>query len=320
MAGDSGARTWTAPARAVSAAAGAERAVRVHEVGPRDGLQAEDAPLSAQLKIDFCRRLLAAGVRSLEAASFVHPGRVPQMADAEEVLAGLAGQAGAELVSLVPNPRGLERALTAGAASVAVFASATEAFARANLGTDRDASIATAGRVARDAVAAGSAVRGYLSMCFGDPWEGAVDPDAVVRAAEALRAAGCQTVVISDTIGVAHAGQVEDILGRLHGAGFAPDSLALHLHDTYGQALSCVDVALRAGIRQFDSSAGGLGRCPFAPGATGNLATEDLLWMLHGMGFETGIDLRALAAATDAVDRALGRSTTSAVKRALDRA
>lgn len=299
-------------------------AVRVHEVGPRDGLQAEPHPIDSETKTAFCRDLLAAGVRSLEVTSFVHPRLVPQMADADvvaravgELAASLAPEA--RLLSLAPNRRGLGRALEAGVHSIGVIASATESFARANLGMDLESSLQMSCETARDAVDAGLEARGYLSMCFGDPWEGAVSRDAVLRASERLLEAGCSTIVISDTIGVGHAGQVEDLLADHLGAGIAEKQIAMHFHDTYGQALSNVTAALACGIREFDASASGLGRCPFAPGATGNLATEDLLWALEGMGWDTGIDLAALATASDPVDEALGRETASSVKKAMSR-
>ncbi|MGO1398982.1 MAG: hydroxymethylglutaryl-CoA lyase [Brevibacterium yomogidense] len=299
--------------------ASADRRVTVHEVGPRDGLQAEPEVLPALLKIDFASALLDAGVTSLEVASFVHPDRVPQMADAEAVAGAFPSRDGMRLLSLVPNIRGLDRALEAGVRDIGVFASATESFARANMGTTLQGSLDLAGDTARRAVPRGVGVRGYLSMCFGDPWEGPVDRTAVVDASLRLLEAGCGQVVVSDTIGVAHAGQVEALVTDLDRAGVGPDRIALHFHDTYGQALANVRTALDAGVREFDASASGLGRCPFAPGATGNLATEDLLWMLHGMGCETGIDLQKLMRASDAVDAAIGRTSASSVKRALSR-
>lgn len=297
----------------------ADRWVTVHEVGPRDGLQAEPEALPALLKIDLASALLDAGVTSLEVASFVHPDRVPQMADAEAVAGAFPARDGLRLLSLVPNLRGLDRALEAGVRDIGVFASATESFARANMGTTLQGSIDLAVETAQAAVEQGVRARGYLSMCFGDPWEGPVDPTAVIDASLRLLEAGCGQVVVSDTIGVAHAGQTEALLTDMDRAGIGADRIALHFHDTYGQALANVRTALDAGVREFDASASGLGRCPFAPGATGNLATEDLLWMLHGMGYETGIDLTKLMGASDAVDQAIGRTSASSVKRALTR-
>ncbi|GAA4509760.1 hydroxymethylglutaryl-CoA lyase [Brevibacterium yomogidense] len=297
----------------------ADRWVTVHEVGPRDGLQAEPQALPALLKIDLASALLDAGVTSLEVASFVHPDRVPQMADAEAVAGAFPARDGLRLLSLVPNLRGLDRALEAGVRDIGVFASATESFARANMGTTLQGSIDLAVETAQAAVEQGVRARGYLSMCFGDPWEGPVDPAAVIDASLRLLEAGCGQVVVSDTIGVAHAGQTEALLTDMDRAGIGADRIALHFHDTYGQALANVRTALDAGVREFDASASGLGRCPFAPGATGNLATEDLLWMLHGMGYETGIDLTKLMGASDAVDQAIGRTSASSVKRALTR-
>lgn len=290
--------------------------VTVHEVGPRDGLQAESTPLGLETKIAFCRDLLSAGVSSLEFGSFVHPRWVPQMADSEAVIEALSPAEGVRLTGLIPNARGFARAQEAGVRSVASFASCTESFARNNMNMSREESLATAAQLAREAHDLGLHVRGCLSMCFGDPWEGDVDPQQVVDAALRLADAGADTVLISDTIGVAHARQVEDLLGRIIDAGVPTQTLAMHFHDTYGQGLANVLASLEAGVAEFDSSASGLGRCPFAPGATGNLATEDLVWMLHGMGYETGIDLGALMAASDWVDTQLDRSTASAVKRA----
>lgn len=303
-------------ARATAPIDGLPSRVIVHEVGPRDGLQAELSPLGLGSKIAFCRDLIAAGVTSLEFGSFVHPRWVPQMADSEAVIEALLPADGVRLTGLIPNARGFARAQEAGVRSVETFASVTESFARNNMNMSRDESIATAAQLTREAHELGLHVRAALSMCFGDPWEGDVNPQEVVDATLRLVDAGADTVLISDTIGVAHARQVEDVLGRIIDAGVPTDKLAMHFHDTYGQGLANVRVSLEAGVFEFDSSASGLGRCPFAPGATGNLATEDLVWMLHGMGYETGIDLGALMAASDPVDAQLGRATASAVKRA----
>ncbi|WP_431075185.1 hydroxymethylglutaryl-CoA lyase [Microbacterium phyllosphaerae] len=272
--------------------------VTVFEVGPRDGLQAETDIISAPIKTQLCRRLFAAGSRDLEVTSFVPPMWIPQLADAEEVVAGLEVPEGARAVGLVPNLRGLQRAIDAGIREVSVVVSATESFAQANLNTTRDGAIDRAVEVITAATAQGIPVRGYVSMAFGDPWEGAVDTTAVTEAAAALHAAGSRTIAISDTIGVGTPGHTTAIIGETLAAGIPVDAIALHLHDTYGQSLANVHAALRLGVSEFDSSVGGLGRCPYAKGATGNLATEDLVWMLHGLGIETGLDLRALAATT----------------------
>ena len=291
--------------------------ITIHEVGARDGLQAESTLTSAEEKIAFCTDLVNAGLKSIEVASFVRPDLVPQMADAEAVVKGLPRTPGVKFTALVPNLRGLARALDAQIDAVGVFASATESFAQANMNTSADNSIKQAAEVVSEARSAGVLSRAYLSMCFGDPWEGQVDRAAVVARSADLLEAGAEKVVISDTIGVAHAAQVEVLLEDLYEAGFAPSNIAVHFHDTYGQALANVAAAIRTGVREVDSSAGGLGRCPFAPGATGNLATEDLLWFLQGAGINTDIDLRKVAEATDWFDRKKGSTSASAVKRAL---
>jgi hydroxymethylglutaryl-CoA lyase len=283
--------------------------VTVYEVGPRDGLQAESVVVPTPIKAELCRRLVAAGVQALEVTSFVSPSWVPALADAEDLLQDLRGATPARTVCLVPNRRGLDRAVAAGVPEVAVLTSATEAFARANLNTDRAGAVAKAVELAGAARDAGLRVRGYVSMVFGDPWEGRVEPAVVAEIGAALHRAGCGTISLGDTIGVATPGHVGTVVSALGGAGVPPSTLALHAHDTYGQALSNVHAALLAGVTEFDSSIGGLGRCPYAPGATGNLATEDLVWMLHGMGIETGLDLDALVATSAWMAQQMGRTT-----------
>ncbi|EME19717.1 hydroxymethylglutaryl-CoA lyase [Rhodococcus triatomae] len=268
--------------------------VRVHEVGPRDGLQAEEAFVPTAVKAEFCRRLVAAGVSSLEVTSFVSPRWVPQLADAKDLMRELSLPGAVRQVVLTPNLRGLERALAAGAHEVAVFVSATETFARRNLGSTVRGAMDAARPVVSGAHAAGVPARGYVSMCFGDPWEGPVEPTLVAGIAADLIEAGCASVSLGDTIGVATPGHVRAVIDEVVRAGVPLDAIACHFHDTYGQALANVHAALIAGVTEFDSSAGGLGRCPYAKGATGNLATEDLVWMLHGLGIDTGIDLGAL--------------------------
>jgi hydroxymethylglutaryl-CoA lyase len=287
--------------------------VRVYEVGPRDGLQAESTVLPAATKIEFAHRLYAAGVTSLEVTSFVAPAWIPQLADAEEVLAGVRQPAGTRSVSLVPNLRGLERSRAAGVAEVAVVASTTESFARANLNKDREGAVAAAEAVVAEAATTGTPVRGYLSMAFGDPWEGPVDLDTVVSLAARLYQAGCSTIALGDTIGVATPNQVSLTVERVLDAGVPLSALALHLHDTYGMALANVRAALSLGVAEFDSAAGGIGRCPYARGATGNLATEDLVWMLHGMGIDTGIDLEAMVQTSQWMSGMLGKPVPSRV-------
>ncbi|MBZ6137897.1 hydroxymethylglutaryl-CoA lyase [Streptomyces olivaceus] len=291
--------------------------VRVHEVGARDGLQNEKAVVPAQVKAEFIRRLAGTGLTTIEATSFVHPKWVPQLADAEELFPAVADLP-VDLPVLVPNERGLERALALGARRVAVFASATESFAKANLNRTVDESLAVFEPVvARAKDAGGLHVRGYLSMCFGDPWEGDVPVGQVVRVCRALLDMGCDELSLGDTIGVATPGHVSALLTALDGAGVPVERLGVHFHDTYGQALSNTLTALRHGVRTVDASAGGLGGCPFAKSATGNLATEDLVWMLRGLGIDTGIDLGRLVATSVWMAAHLGRPSPSRTVRAL---
>lgn len=291
--------------------------VTVYEVAPRDGLQAETDIIPAGIKAELCRRLYAAGSRDLELTSFVPPTWIPQLADAAEVVASVDIPDGARGVALVPNLRGLDRAVDSGIREVAVVVSATESFARANLNTSRAGALDRAVEVIDAASARGMPVRGYVSMAFGDPWEGRVDSGVVVETAAALHAAGCRTVALGDTIGVATPGLTTRIVRETRAAGVPVERLALHLHDTYGQSLANVHAALRLGVAEFDASVGGLGRCPYAKGATGNLATEDLVWMLHGLGIETGLDLNALAATTQWLSRIRGTRAPSRVAAAL---
>ncbi|WP_129662888.1 hydroxymethylglutaryl-CoA lyase [Phytoactinopolyspora endophytica] len=291
--------------------------VTVYEVGPRDGLQAETDIIPSAVKVELCRRLYAAGVRDLEITSFVPPTWIPQLADAADVAANVTVPPGARGVALVPNLRGLERAVAAGVREAAVVVSATESFAQANLNTTRERAVERAVEVIAAASASGIRVRGYVSMSFGDPWEGAVDFAVVADTAARLRQAGCRTVVLGDTIGVATPGLTTRVVQETRSAGVPLEDLALHLHDTYGQALANVHAALRLGVAEFDAAVGGLGRCPYARGATGNLATEDLVWMLHGLGIDTGLDVRALAATTRWLSRIRGVRAPSNVAAAL---
>ena len=291
--------------------------VTVWEVGARDGLQNEQAVVPVDVKIEFLDRLARAGLTVLEATSFVSPKWVPQLADAEELLAGLARHESVRYPVLVPNERGLARALDAGCAEIAIFGSATDTFARRNLNSTLDDQFALFEPVVARALDAGVAVRAYLSMCFGDPWEGAVAVDQVVRASSRLLDLGCFQLSLGDTVGVATAGQVERLLGALSEAGIGPERLAVHFHDTYGQALANTLAALRCGVSTVDSSAGGLGGCPYAESATGNLATEDLVWLLDGLGIEHGVDLGELVATSVWMAERLGRPSPSNVVRAL---
>jgi hydroxymethylglutaryl-CoA lyase len=291
--------------------------VSVYEVGPRDGLQAEKTVLPLPVKLELIDRLGDAGLSIIEATSFVSARWVPQLADADDLMAGLQRRPGVRYPVLVPNERGFERAMAVGANELAIFVSATETFAKQNLGTTLDGAIDMAEPVVKAANREGIPVRGYVSMCFGDPWEGRVDPAAPATVAARLMELGCSTISLGDTIGVATAGHVGAVLDRVAAAGLPQNRVALHLHDTYGQALANVLAGLEAGITEFDSSAGGLGGCPYAKSATGNLATEDLVWMLDGLGIETGVDLMKLAATSRWLAATLGRPSPSRVVTAL---
>lgn len=291
--------------------------VRIHEVGARDGLQNEQRTVPTEIKAEFIRRLADAGLTTIEATSFVHPRWVPQLADAEQLFPLLGGLEGVELPVLVPNQRGLDRALALGADRVAVFASATESFAKANLNRTLDESLAVFAPVVRQAKDRGVHVRGYVSMCFGDPWEGAVPLHQVARVCTALRDMGCDELSLGDTIGVATAGHVLELLSVLNEKGVPTNVIGVHFHDTYGQALANTLAALQHGVTTVDASAGGLGGCPYAKSATGNLATEDLVWMLHGLGIETGVDLGRLTATSVWMAAHLDRPSPSRTVRAL---
>jgi isopropylmalate/homocitrate/citramalate synthase len=280
------------------------------EVGPRDGLQNETARIATADKIAFVDRLTAAGLPVIEVGAFVSPAWVPQMADTGEVFARIKRRPGTRYTALVPNLKGLERAIAASVSEVAIFAAASETFSRRNINQSIDESFATYGDVARAALAAGVKVRGYLSTAFGCPFEGEVPVARVVDLTQRLLDMGVFQVAISDTIGVAHPGQVRRVLGALPD-WINLDRLALHFHDTRGTALANVMAALEFDISTFDASAGGLGGCPYAPGASGNLATEDLLYMLQGLGFETGVDLAAVTAASRAIEPLVGHPLPS---------
>lgn len=294
--------------------------VTIYEVGPRDGLQNERATVPTAVKVGLVERLLDAGLPYVEATSLVHPRWVPQLADAAEVLAALVGALGdraRDLPVLVPNERGLERALDLGLRHIAVFASATDTFARRNLSRSLDEQYAMFEPVVARARAAGMRVRAYVSMCFGDPWEGDVPLDQVVTAGKRLMDLGAEELSLGDTIGVGTPGHVVALLDALNAAGLPDDVLALHAHDTYGQALGNVAAALRHGVTTFDTSAGGLGGCPYAESASGNLATEDLLWMLDGLGITTGVSLQRLVETGAWLEGHLGRPSPSRVLQAL---
>jgi hydroxymethylglutaryl-CoA lyase len=268
--------------------------VTVVEVGPRDGLQNEPVTLPADVKVRFIEMLADAGLPVVEATSFVHPAAVPQLADADEVLPRIRRRPGVRYPVLVPNMRGLERAVAAGADAVAVFTAASEAFASANINMTIAQSLEAFTPVLAAARERGMWTRGYVSTAFGCPYQGAVEPSAVVDVAVALAGLGCDQISVGDTIGVAQPDDVERVVSPLL-ERMAGERLALHLHDTRGRAIENAEAGLRLGVTTFDSSTAGLGGCPFAPGAPGNLATETLVAWLHGQSIETGVDESALA-------------------------
>ena len=283
--------------------------VKVVEVGPRDGLQNEAMALSVEDRIAFCLALIEAGIPVVEPGAFVSPKWVPQMALSEDVFKALPKDR-AQLPMLVPNRQGYERALAAGVSAIAIFTAASDAFNLKNTNATIDASIRRFDEFAGAAKSAGMFVRGYISTCFGCPYEGRVDPGKVAEVVRRLIDLGCDEISLGDTIGVAVPSQVDDVLAAVS-AHADVSRIAVHFHDTRGTALANVLRALQLGVTIVDSSAGGLGGCPYAPGASGNLATEDLLYMLHGMGVETGIDLDKVAAASRLIASRLGRELPS---------
>ncbi|KUG56784.1 hydroxymethylglutaryl-CoA lyase [Serinicoccus chungangensis] len=292
--------------------------VTIYEVGPRDGLQNEKSVVPTPVKAEFVRRLLAAGLGTVELTSFVPQRWVPQLGDAEELL-DLLGEdgVGQQRPVLVPNERGLDRALEKGVTSVAIFGSATETFAQKNLNRSVAESVEMFAPVVKRSLDAGAWVRAYVSMCFGDPWEGPVPVEQVVDACSRLMDLGCDQLSLGDTIGVGTSGHVLRLLDALDEAGIGMEQVAVHFHDTYGQALANTLTAIRRGVRVVDASTGGLGGCPYARSATGNLATEDLVWALDGLGIEHGADLDALVATSTWMAEQLGRPAPSRVVTAL---
>jgi len=302
----------------VEPAAGLPERVTIYEVGPRDGLQNEKSVVPTGVKVELIRRLVAAGLPIVETTSFVPAAWVPQLGDATEVLAALGAEgAGQARPVLVPNERGLERALASGVEAIAIFGSATETFARRNLNRTVDESVEMFSPVVARAKDAGLWVRAYVSMCFGDPWEGDVPVSQVVDVAVRLMDLGCDQLSLGDTIGTGTTGHVHALLQALAQQGIGPDRIAVHFHDTYGQALANTMAALADGVTVVDASTGGIGGCPYARSATGNLATEDLVWALHGAGVQTGVDLDALVATSVWMADQLGRPSSSGVVRAL---
>ena len=292
--------------------------VTIYEVGPRDGLQNEKTLVPVEAKAEFIRRLVAAGLDMVETTSFVPPKWVPQLADSTELL-GLLGDVGRgrNRPVLVPNEQGLDAALAQGAQAIAVFGSATETFARKNLNRGLAESIAMFAPVVERARDESLWVRAYVSMCFGDPWEGDVPIDQVVDVASRMMDMGCDQLSLGDTIGTGTTGHVHRLLDALAAKGIGVDVIGVHFHDTYGQALANTMAALAHGVTVVDASAGGLGGCPYAKSANGNLATEDLVWALDGLGIQTGVDLEALVATSVWMAGQLGRPSSSRVVKAL---
>ncbi len=292
-------------------------AVRIIEMGPRDGLQNEKTPVSVEARIAFVEALVAAGHSTVEVGAFVSPKAVPQMAGSDQVLRGVSHIKGAEFHVLVPNEKGYDAARAAGAKVVSVFAAASEGFSRANINCTVAESIERFKPVLARAEADGVKVRGYISCVLGCPFDGEIKPKAVADLARTLWDLGCYEISLGDTIGVGTPLKARQLL-RAVAAEVASDKLAMHFHDTYGQALANLYAGMEEGVRVIDSAAGGLGGCPYAPGATGNVATEDVVYMLEGMGIRTGVDMTKLLAATNEVSRLIGRPPVSRVASALN--
>jgi hydroxymethylglutaryl-CoA lyase len=292
--------------------------VTICEVGPRDGLQNEGQTISAGDKVRYIEMLVDAGITVIEATSFVSPAAVPQLADADEVFPAIHKRDGVRYIALVPNQRGLDRAIAADVKEIAVFTAASETFAQRNIRMSIEDSLRTFTIVIARAHAAGMKVRASVSTAFGCPFEGAVPVANVVRVAQALLDAGADSLSIADTIGVATPNQVVDVVSALLGAGIGLECFGLHFHDTRGTALANIMAGLQLGVHEYDSSSGGLGGCPFAPGATGNVATEDVLYLLHGLGIETGIDLDRVRAASRFIGGILSNRLVSRAYTALE--
>jgi len=290
--------------------------VRIYEVGPRDGLQNEAAPIPTEAKLRYIELLVAAGLREIEATSFVSPRAIPQLADADELLPRLPATAGVRFPVLVPNERGMARAEAAGARAVAVFTAATDAFTEHNIGMTVAASLDAAAPVLARAADLGWWRRGYVSTAFGCPYTGAVEPARAVEVALRLIDLGVNEVCFGDTIGVGVPGQVAALTGASRAAGIPVGRIAFHFHDTRGTALANVAAGLDAGVRCFDASAGGTGGCPYAPGAAGNLATEDLVYFLDASGWSHGVDLEGVLAAARFAGATLGKPLTTKVGQA----
>ncbi len=291
--------------------------VRIIEMGPRDGLQNEKTAVSVEARIAFIEALVAAGLNTVEVGAFVSPKAIPQMASSDAVLRGVNHLTGAEFHVLVPNEKGYDAARAAGAKVVSVFAAASEGFSRANINCTVAESIERFKPVLARAKADGVKVRGYISCVLGCPFDGEVKPQAVVDVAKRLWNLDCYEISLGDTIGVGTPVKARQLLRAVAGA-VPMANLAMHFHDTYGQALANLYAGMEEGARVIDSAAGGLGGCPYAPGATGNVATEDVVYMLEGMGVATGVDMAKLVAATNEVSRLIGRPPVSRVAAAIN--
>jgi hydroxymethylglutaryl-CoA lyase len=291
--------------------------IRIVEVGPRDGLQNEKTPITVEARIAFIEALISAGFPTIEIGSFVSPKAIPQMANSDQVLQAVDHHADREFHVLVPNEKGYDAAISAGAQVIAVFASASEGFSRANINCTIAESIERFKPVLTRAKADGIKVRGYVSCVLGCPYDGEVKPAAVASVAKQLWEQGCYEVSLGDTIGVGTPAKARQLL-RAVASEVPMANLGMHFHDTYGQALANIYAGLEEGARVIDSAAGGLGGCPYAPGATGNVATEDVVYMLEGMGIATGIDMAKLLAATNDVSKLIGRPPVSRVASALN--
>ncbi|MET4208678.1 hydroxymethylglutaryl-CoA lyase [Bradyrhizobium sp. LA2.1] len=291
--------------------------VRIIEMGPRDGLQNEKTPVSVEARIAFVEALVAAGLTTVEVGAFVSPKAIPQMASSDAVLRGVSHVKGAEFHVLVPNEKGYDAARAAGAQVVSVFAAASEGFSRANINCTVAESIERFKPVLARAQADGVRVRGYISCVLGCPFDGEIEPKAVADLANTLWELGCYEISLGDTIGVGTPDKAKEML-RAVSANIPPAKLAMHFHDTYGQALANLYAGLEEGVRVIDAAAGGLGGCPYAPGATGNVATEDVVYMLDGMGVRTGVDMDKLLAATNEMSDVLGKPPVSRVASALN--
>lgn len=291
--------------------------VRIIEMGPRDGLQNEKTPVSVEARIAFVEALVSAGLKTVEVGAFVSPKAIPQMASSDAVLRGVGHIKGAEFHVLVPNEKGYDAARAAGAKVVSVFAAASEGFSRANINCTVAESIERFKPVLARAKADGIPVRGYISCVLGCPFDGEIKPKAVADLASTLFELGCYEISLGDTIGVGTPSKAKEML-RAVSASIPPARLAMHFHDTYGQALANLYAGMEEGVRVIDAAAGGLGGCPYAPGATGNVATEDVVYMLEGMGIRTGVDMDKLLAATNAMSGVLGKPPVSHVASALN--